>query len=96
MLKYLNLHIIQSSYGIRFDQSEHIHDIILDPWLTEPSKHVKGLHTLWPTNQKAEQELAEAMLADTQELKALEHEFGDSHVAINGKYMHIMVWSCLE
>ena len=36
------------------------------------------------------------MPADPQGPKALEHEFGGLHAAINVKYMHIMIWSCPE
>ena len=44
ILKYLNLHTVQSSYEISLDQSEHILDTISNPWLKEPSELVKGLH----------------------------------------------------
>ena len=42
----------------------------------------------------AKQEIVEAMPADLQELKTLKRKFGRSYSAINGKYVHIMVWSC--
>ncbi len=38
ILKYLNLRIVQSSYGVSFDQTEHIRDTILDFWLTQPGE----------------------------------------------------------
>ena len=92
ILKYLNLHIVQSPYGISFDQTEHIRDTILDPWLKNSTERVNGFHTPWPIDQMAKQEITEAMPADPQELKALEYEFGGLHAAINDKYMHIMDW----
>ena len=93
ILKYLNLRIVQSQYGISFDQTEHIRDTILDPWLKNSKERVKGFHTPWPTDRAAEKEIAEVLPAGPQELKALEREFGGSHACINGKYMHITVWS---
>ena len=50
ILKYLNLRIVQSQYGINFDQTEHIRDTILDPWLKNSKERVKGFHTPWPTD----------------------------------------------
>ena len=60
ILKYLNLCFVQSSYGISFDQTEHIHDMILNLWLKELSEYVKGSHTpceqiKWPNEKSANQ-----------------------------------------
>ena len=45
-LHYLNLRIIQSQYGVSYDQTEHIKDIILDEWFSNTQKeNVKPVHT---------------------------------------------------
>ena len=43
-----------------------------------------------------ERELAECLPAEPDELRQLEKEYGGTHASINGKLMHIMVWSRLE
>jgi len=53
ILKYLNLHIFQSPYGISLDQIEHICDTILDPWLENSTERVKGFNTPWTTDRPA-------------------------------------------
>ena len=53
-------------------------------------------HTPCQADRMAKQELKEAPLADPQELKAIEHEYGSSYAALSGEYIHTMIWSHLD
>ena len=96
IIKYLNLRIVQSDYGVSFDQTEHIRDSVLIKWLPQAGDYVKGYHTPWRTDREAERVLSETLPAEPHELKALEKKYGGSHAALNGQFMHIMVWSRMD
>ena len=97
VLKYLNLRIVQSKYGISFDQTEHIRSTILDEWFPNESKeNVKPVHTPFRTDNTYERELAETLPASSAELIRLAKEYRGSYPALVGQLMHVAVWSRLD
>jgi hypothetical protein len=94
-LSYLNLRIVQSQYGISYDQTEHIRDSILEFWFPSGStERLKGHDTPWNlTDKKFERDLAEVLPATDEELKELERQYGASYPRLLGQFTHVMVWS---
>jgi hypothetical protein len=94
-LSYLNLRIVQSQFGISYDQTEHIQENILDFWFPpDTTERLKGHDTPWNlTDKKFEKDLAEVLPATDEELKELERKYGGSFARLLGQFMHVMVWS---
>ena len=68
-LKYLNLRIIQSDYGISYDQSEHIAELLEQWFPADSTERIKGHHTPWSTDKQFERDLSEILPATPDELK---------------------------
>ena len=69
-LNYLNLHIVQSNYGISFDQTQHILDMV-EPHFPRDSSFSK-VNFPFCTDRGYEQELANAIPVTPAELAILE------------------------
>ncbi len=73
VLKYLNICVVQSEYGISFEQTHHIKTTIIDKWLPPSSAEcIKGVDTPFWTDPQYEHALAEQLPATSDELKRLE------------------------
>ena len=96
ILSYLNLRIIQSEYGISYDQTDHIQRKIVNKYFP-PSKigdsTLKAVHTPFRTDSAFETELLETLPATGTELLALEQRYGGSYASILGDIMHVDCWS---
>lgn len=96
ILKYLNLQIIQTSYGISYDQTEHIEDKVLKKYFPADKiadSHPKRVHTPFRTDSQFEIDLLEQLPATGKELKALVARYGDTYAGILGSIMHPYVWT---
>ena len=95
-LNYLNLRIIQTSYGISYDQTDHIQRKIINKHFP-PSKiegtQLKSVHTPFRTDSQFEIDLLETLPANAEQLKLLEEQHGASYASIIGDIMHVYVWS---
>lgn len=93
-LEYLNLRIIQTKYGISYDQTEHINDEILTAYFSNDSdERYKSVHTPFRTDNVYERELAEQLPATPSQLLALEKKYKGSFPSIIGKLMHVFCWT---
>lgn len=91
---YLNLRIIQSSFGISYDQTKHIEQTIVPKFFPpESTERLKSVHTPFRTDSKYEAELCEQLPATEDELKLLEERYGGSFGEIIGQLMHVYVWT---
>lgn len=92
VLSYLNLRIIQTEYGISYDQTDHIERKIVNKYFP-PSKieenKLKPVHTPFRTDSDYEKELMEQLPAVGSELKALESKYGGTFAGILGELMHV-------
>ena len=96
LLKYLNLRIIQSPFGISVDQSQHIEHTIINKYFP-PEKvaesGLKAVHTPFNTCNKYEIDLLEQLPATGEHLKALEKRYDGTYASIIGAIMHVYVWT---
>jgi hypothetical protein len=98
-ISYLNLQIIQSKYGVSYDQTKHIHQKIVNKYFP-PDKvsgsPMKDVHTPFRTDSQCEKDLMEQLPAGKEELKQLEIEYGGTYPEIMGDIIHVESWSCPE
>ena len=87
VLHYLNLQIIQSEYGISFDQTKHILDMV-EPHFPRGSTFTK-VNSPFRTDREYESELATATPASQSELQLLEKEYGGSYLSLYGQLLHV-------
>ena len=96
VLHYLNLRIVQSEFGVSYDQSEHIERKIIDKYFP-PSKigdsTLKPVHTPYRTDSDFEHDLLEQLPATGDALSALEQRYGGTYSSILGDIMHVDCWS---
>ena len=93
-LAYLNLRIIQSTFGISYDQTEHIQDTIVDKYFPpSTTSTLKTVHTPFRTDNQFEIDLCEDLPATPAQLKLLIARYGGSYGEIIGQLMHIFVWT---
>ncbi len=85
VLKYLNIRIVQSEYGISFNQTHHIKTTIIRKWFPLSStERIKGVDTPSCTDPQYECALAEQLPATRDKFKRLEKKY-------DGKYNSIIV-----
>ena len=92
ILMYLNLRIIQSIYGVSYDQTQHIIRKIINKYFPEwkiAENGLKPVHTPFRTDSEYEKELMEQLPATGKELKALEEKYGGTFPGILGELMHV-------
>jgi len=98
-IKYLNIRIIQSIYGISIDQTEHIEHKIIQKHFP-PDKIVdskmKEVHTPFRTDNQYEIDLMEQLPATKEQLQDLELRYGGGFSSILGEIMHVWVFTRLE
>lgn len=97
ILKFLNLHIVQSPAGISFDQPDLIRSIILAQYLKDiPQTSIKFQRYPFPLQPSVERKLYESVpLNGVALMKAVKHfHFSFGHVV--GGLMHITGVSCLD
>lgn len=91
-LKFLNLNIIQSSFGISIDQTQHIQKNVIDEyWKDKVVKNIKFQSAPFPTDPKFERTLFEAIPLVGDKLKQVEKQHGGSLNHWVGGLMHIGV-----
>ena len=90
VLKYLNVKIVQTDFGISIDQTQHIKTTLIDR-LFPPNRteRLKPVDTPYRTDGEYERALAEALPATGQELKALEDQYLGSFHSIIGMFLHV-------
>ena len=79
VLKYLNVHIIQTDQGTSIDQTHHIKTSIIDKWFpVGKAEQLKTVDTPYCTDLQFEKDLSvsEQLPATRQELKLLEKQYG--------------------
>ena len=92
--EYLNLRITQSSYGISFDQTDHIIDTIVSHFFPPDTTDVlKKVHTPFRTDSQFEADLAEQLPATKEQLGVLVKQYKGSFPKIIGMLMHVYCWS---
>jgi len=93
-LMYLNLRIIQTVYGVSFDQTDHIQRTIVDKFFPpETTEILKSVHTPFRTDSQYELDLAEQLPATDSQLSALIKKYGGSFGEIIGQIMHVFVFT---
>ena len=90
VLKYLNVKIVQTDFGISIDQTQHIKITIIDRFFPPTrTERLKSVDTPYRTDGEYERALAEALPATGQELKALEDQYGGTFHSIIGMFLHV-------
>lgn len=99
LLKYLNTRIIQSEFGVSYDQTEHIEHKIIKKHFPDDKigdSIMKEVHTPFRTDSQYEIDLSEQLPATKEELKKLIEKYGAPFASILGDIMHVWVWSRLD
>ena len=93
-LYYLNIHTIQSPYGIINYQTAHIQYTILAQWFTDDSEKVNSDTTPFKADIIFELIILGTLLATPTELHLLEERYLGKSSANIGKILQIMQYNC--
>ena len=96
-LSYSNLRIIQSSYRISIDQTQHIENAILsDYWKDIPSKSIYFRESPYPIDTSFERDLKDSFQLDNDQLREIFTIHHGSLPKWIGCLMHLCVWTRID
>ena len=90
VLKYLNLRIIQTDYGISYDETQHIKSTIVDKFFPpNMTERLKSADTPYRTDSEFEKALCETLPETAEELHKLEKDYDRTFHSIIGRFLHV-------
>jgi hypothetical protein len=97
ILRFLDLHIIQSPAGISIDQTDHIVETIIEPYYKDTdTSTLLSITSIFPNDSSVDQCLYEASVLTGPALKAIELKHGGSLYHWNGALLHVSITSRVE